>query len=51
MIYNFFTFFFSIITLNLNKEISTLCYCQGDLKSTKEYLFIGSPASLMCFGK
>jgi Bardet-Biedl syndrome 2 protein len=34
--------------LNLNKEITAIGFGLGDIKSNKEYLFIGSPTSLMC---
>jgi Bardet-Biedl syndrome 2 protein len=35
--------------LNLNKEITAISFGIGDTKSTKEYLFIGGPTSLMCY--
>jgi Bardet-Biedl syndrome 2 protein len=35
--------------LNLNKEISAISFGIGDTISPKEYLFIGSPTSLMCY--
>lgn len=35
--------------LNLNKEITAISFGLGETKSLKEYLFIGSPTSLMCY--
>jgi Bardet-Biedl syndrome 2 protein len=35
--------------LNLNKEVTAIGFGQGDPKSPKEFLFIGSPSSLMCY--
>jgi len=35
--------------LNLNKDITALSFGLGETKSSQEYLFIGSPTSLMCY--
>lgn len=35
--------------LSLNKEVTCICYGKGDSNSNKQYLFIGSPSSLMCY--
>jgi Bardet-Biedl syndrome 2 protein len=37
------------IVLTLNKEINSIAYGKGDFNSNKNYLFIGSPSSLMCY--